>query len=234
VIALVSPLHPLGRELFSLHIAQHEVLILLAAPLIVLGRPGIGLTWSIPVKAHRLIAGFTTSKVWKSVSRTLARPVVTCAILAVALWVWHVPALFQATLANRTVHAAQHLSLFLSAALFWWSLFQVKRGPATYGVGVLYLFITSIHSGILSALIAFADSAWYPVYGNTTQSWGLTPLEDQQLGGLIMWIPAALVYLFAAIVFVIGWLRESGDRSVELVTHDRLAGPVGSRLMGRF
>src|SRR5262249_50071116 len=211
MIALVSPLHPLGRELFSAHIAQHEVLILVAAPLIMLGRPGIGLVCSLPLQTHRLLAGFTGSQTWKSLLRTIAHPLLTCMIQAVALWVWYIPALFQASLTNRTVHDAQHLSFFLSASLFWWSLFQVKRGPTTYGAGVLYLFITSIHSGVLSALIAFADSIWYPAYGNTSQSWGLTPLEDQQLGGLIMWIPAALVYLFAAFALVIGWLRESGS-----------------------
>jgi putative membrane protein len=235
IIALVSPLHPLGRELFSLHMAQHEVLILIAAPLIVLGRPGIGLIWSFPVRIRQSIAGLASSGVLKPLWRTMTRPLVACTIQALALWVWHVPALFQATLESETVHAAQHLSFFFSAALFWWSMLHARRSPATYGTGVLYLFITSIHSGILSALIAFADSVWYPAYSNTTQSWGLTPLEDQQLGGLIMWIPAGLIYLFAALVLVIGWLRESGSAtSIDFMAHDRLAGSVRDRVIGRF
>lgn len=84
-------------------------------------------------------------------------------------------------------------------------------------------------------MIAFADSVWYPAYSNTTQSWGLTPLEDQQLGGLIMWIPAALVYLFAGLVLVIGWLRESGSAStIAFIAHDPLAGSVRDKVIGRF
>jgi len=235
IIALVSPLHPLGRELLSLHVAQHEVLILIAAPLIVLGRPGIGLIWSLPVRIRQAIARLAMSATLKPFWRTMTRPIVACTIQAIALWVWHVPALFQATLANETVHAAQHLSFFFSAALFWWSMLHARRSPATFGTAVLYLFITSIHSGILSALITFADSVWYPAYSNTAQSWGLTPLEDQQLGGLIMWIPAALVYLFAGLVLVIGWLRDSGSAAtIEFMGHDRLVGSINDRITRRF
>lgn len=139
IIALVSPLHPLGRELFSLHMARHEVLILIAAPLVVLGRPGIGLIWSLPVRIRQSIAAFASSAALKPVGRTMTRPLVACTIQALALWVWHVPALFQATLNNETVHGAQHLSFFFSAALFWWSMLHARRTPATYGTGVLYL-----------------------------------------------------------------------------------------------
>ncbi len=84
-----------------------------------------------------------------------------------------------------------------------------------YGAAVLYLFTTSVHSGILGALIALAKSVWYPSYAGLTDSWGLTPLEDQQLGGLIMWIPAGLVYLIAALALFAGWLRESELRAMK-------------------
>jgi cytochrome c oxidase assembly factor CtaG len=76
------------------------------------------------------------------------------------------------------------------------------------------MFTTSLHSGVLGALITFARSAWYPAYANSTMSWGLTPLEDQQLGGLIMWIPAGLVYVIAALALMVGWMRESERRVV--------------------
>jgi len=82
-----------------------------------------------------------------------------------------------------------------------------------YGAAVLYLFTTSIHSGVLGALITVARSVWYPSYIGLTSSWGLTPLEDQQLGGLIMWIPAGLVYVIAGLALFAGWLRESEVRS---------------------
>jgi len=83
-----------------------------------------------------------------------------------------------------------------------------------YGAAVLYMFTTSVHSGVLGALITFARTIWYPAYAETTQSWGLTPLEDQQLGGLIMWVPAATVYVIAGLALMVGWMNESGRRAM--------------------
>ena len=131
------------------------------------------------------------------------------------MWIWHLPVLFQATLENDAVHTAQHVSFFGSALLFWWAIIYGKRGLASYGAGVLYLFTTSIHSGILGAFLTFTHRVLYPVYSGSTESWGLTPLEDQQLGGLIMWVPAGLVYILAALVMFAGWLRESERRAIK-------------------
>jgi putative membrane protein len=125
----------------------------------------------------------------------------------VALWGWHLPILFQATLKNEWVHAIQHLSFFASALLFWWSLLYA-RGRANYA-SVLYIFTTAVHTSVLGALLTFAQTVWYPAYRTTTQVWGLTPIEDQQLGGLIMWIPAGLVYLAVGLWAFALWLRES-------------------------
>jgi putative membrane protein len=208
-VALVSPLHPLGRVLFSAHMTQHEVLMLVAAPLVVLGRPLIPFLWAMPLEWARTVGAWGRAAWLQKVWRALTNPLAAWAIHAVALWVWHVPALFQATIDHELVHTAQHLSFFLSALLFWWAIIHGRRGLKGYGAAVLYLFTTSVHSGALGALITFASSVWYPAYLKTTESWGLTPLEDQQLGGLIMWVPAGLVYLVAGLALFAGWLRES-------------------------
>ena len=113
---------------------------------------------------------------------------------------------------------AQHLSFFISALLFWWALIHGPQGAMGYGAAVLYLFTTSVHSGVLGALITLAGSVWYPSYVGLTSSWGLTPLEDQQLGGLIMWIPAGLVYVVAGLALFAGWLREADVRAGEART----------------
>jgi putative membrane protein len=139
-------------------------------------------------------------------------PIAAWAIHGAALWVWHVPLLFQATLRSNLVHTLQHVSFLGSALLFWWALIHGPRGLMDYGVGILYLFTTSIHSGVLGALITFARQVVYPVYNESTRSWGLTPLEDQQLGGLIMWVPAGLVYIVAGLALCAGWMRESERR----------------------
>jgi cytochrome c oxidase assembly factor CtaG len=113
-----------------------------------------------------------------------------------------------ATLRSEWVHTAQHLSFFVSALLFWWSLFHV-RDHAAYGYGVFYIFTTAIHTGILGALLTFSTVVFYPVYAATAPLWGLTPLEDQQIGGLIMWVPAGVVYMAAGLALFWAWLRES-------------------------
>lgn len=102
------------------------------------------------------------------------------------------------------------VSFFVSALLFWWSLFYA-RGPGGYGASVMYVFTTAVHTSILGALLTFATSVWYPAYLNTTAAWGLTPSEDQQIGGLIMWIPAGVVYLAAGLVLMAAWMRESDE-----------------------
>jgi len=214
VVALVSPLHPLGRVLFSAHMTQHELLMLAAAPLLVLGRPAIVSTWGLPFEWRKRVGELTRAAGWRALWRAATNPLAAWAIHAVALWIWHVPSLFQATLNNEVLHAVQHLSFLLSAVLFWWALIH-GRGLMGYGAGVLYVFTTSIHSGVLGALLTFSRSLWYPAYGDKANAWGLTNFEDQQLGGLIMWIPAGLVYVVAGLALFVGWLRES-ERRVQL------------------
>jgi putative membrane protein len=214
-IALVSPLHPWGRVLFSAHMTQHEVLMLIAAPLLVLGRPALPFLWALPLSAARITGALTKTKPFQHFWRFLTNPFVAWAIHAIALWIWHIPALFEATLTSELVHTVQHLSFLLSALLFWWSLIHGPQGLMGFGAATLYVFTTSLHSGLLGALITFANSAWYPSYSGYTASWGLTPLEDQQLGGLIMWIPAGLVYILAGLVLFAGWLRESEERALK-------------------
>src|ERR1041384_7376031 len=214
-VALASPLHPWGRVLFSAHMTQHEVLMLVAAPLLVLGRPLAPFMRALPLGWARRLSSLSKLAWWQRLWRALTNPLAAWAIHAVALWVWHVPVLFQAVLDNEWIHTLQHLSFFLSALLFWWALLHGRQGARAYGAAVLYLFTTALHSGLLGALITFAPSIWYPAYAGTTQGWGLTPLEDQQLGGLIMWIPAGLVYVVAGLVLFAGWLREAEARAVK-------------------
>jgi putative membrane protein len=204
-IALVSPLHALGAVLFSAHMIQHEVLMLVAAPLLVLGRPLPLFLRVLPLPWRRQLG-----KLGKSLRgswRVLTHPLVAWALHAAALWVWHIPRLFQATLTGELAHAWQHLSFFGTALYFWWALLYGHQELQGYGVAVLVVFTTALHSGLLGALLTFAPTPWYPAYAHTTAAWGLTPLEDQQLGGLVMWIPAGVVYMLAALALGAGWLR---------------------------
>jgi putative membrane protein len=212
-IALVSPLHFLGEVLFSAHMLQHELLMLVAAPLLAFSRPLTTLWRAIP--ATWLIRLYTfgrraklPGRVWK----VLRRPFAAWAVHAAALWIWHVPWLFEATLRSNVVHTAQHASFFGSALLFWWALLKHRTGSSDYGAGVLYLFTTSAHSGALGALLTLAQNNLYPNYATTAPAWGLSGLEDQQLGGLLMWIPAGVIYAGAALALLLAWIRESERR----------------------
>jgi cytochrome c oxidase assembly factor CtaG len=221
-IALVSPVHAWGRVLFSAHMTQHEILMLVAAPLLVLSRPLIAFMWALPIGWSRRTGAWARKGSVRKSWYALTNPLVAWLVHAVALWMWHIPRLFDATLHSELVHTVQHLSFLLSALLFWWALLHGRRGWMGYGAAVLYVFTTSAHSGLLGALLTFSATVWYPSYLGLTASWGLTPLEDQQLGGLIMWIPAGLVYAVAGLVLLANWLRNSEARTAK---RERVAQP---------
>jgi putative membrane protein len=206
-VALVSPMHSLGGALFSAHMVQHEILMLVAAPLLVLGRPLLPFVWGLPVSWRRTVGRWSKKSLIQRTWIFVTAPLAAWSLHGIALWTWHAPALFQATLQSEMVHTLQHLSFFLSALLFWWALFHGRE--RNYGAGVLYIFTTAVHSSILAALLTFSPSLWYPSYALTTFPWGLTPLEDQQLGGLIMWVPAGILYLLAGLAVFIAWLHTS-------------------------
>jgi len=206
-VALVSPLHALGAVLFSAHMIQHEVLMLVAAPLLVLGRPLLFFLWALPLPWRRQLG--RVNKNMQGGWRVLTHPFVAWALHALALWIWHIPRLFQATLTSDLAHTWQHVSFFGTALCFWWALLYRHRELQGYGVAVLAVFTTALHSSLLGALLTLAPTPWYPAYAHTTAAWGLTSLEDQQLGGLIMWIPAGGLYLLAALTLGAGWLRAA-------------------------
>src|SRR4029079_7567931 len=147
--------------------------------------------------------------------RWLTRPFNAWIVSAAALWLWHIPAWFDAALKSEALHALQHTCFFLSALLFWWALFERRAAAARYGMSVFYLFTTGVHSSLLGALLTFSATPWYASYGELTQAWHLSALEDQQLGGLIMWIPGGLVYLGAVLALMAAWL-QAGEREDRL------------------
>jgi len=213
VVALDSPLHPLGEQLFSAHMLQHEILILISAPLIAASRPGATCLWAL-VPRHRAGVGGLVHRIESmKVVRMLTAPLTAWMVEAVVLWGWHIPSLYQATLTSDWVHAAQHLSFFLSALLFWSALYGVGRSAMQYGAATFYVFGTAVHCSALGALLTFSTVIWYPAYVGRTDAWGLTVLQDQQLGGLLMWVPSGLVFIAVALVLFTRWLAESEKRT---------------------
>jgi cytochrome c oxidase assembly factor CtaG len=208
-IALGPPLDPLGGYLFSAHMLQHELMMLVAAPLLVLSRPGGVLLWGLPDAGRRLFGGMRRIGWLHSGWAWLSSAHGAWLLHAAILWGWHLPALFDASVLNDGVHAAQHASFFGSALLFWWALLH---GSGVRNAGaVIYVFTTAVHSSLLGALLTFSPSVWYAPYLQTTALFGLSPLDDQQLGGLIMWVPSGLVFLAAGLVLTARFLRDDSD-----------------------
>jgi len=214
VVALVSPVDALGGVLFSGHMLQHEILMLLAAPLLVAGRPFVAFLWGLPAGWRRSAGPLLRSPAARRVWRGATLPLLAWSLHGVALWVWHIPRLFEATVTADLVHTFQHASFFVTAVIFWWALLEEKTGASGYGMACLYVFTTAVHSSILGALLTFAPTTWYSVYAPTAPVWGLTPLEDQQLGGLIMWVPAGIVYAASGLALFAAWIHAApGPRS---------------------
>lgn len=202
--ALVSPLHWLGEHLFTVHMIEHEIVMAVAAPLIVIARPIGAFFWALPrTGRHSVLRVFQALRdVW----RYITRGNVSTLLHGLVIWIWHVPLLFDAAVTNTTLHRLQHLSFFLAAVLFWWSVLWVSDR----GIAAWHLFVTMMHTSVLGALIALAPRVLYVAQTRMAADWGVTPLEDQQLAGIVMWVPAGTIYAGGALVLLALWISKSG------------------------
>jgi putative membrane protein len=202
-LTLVSPFHELAEQLFTYHMIEHEIIMVVAAPLLVAGRPIGVLLWGLPKSLRSWVTHAARHEAVRSCWTWLVRPLNATLIHGVAIWAWHVPGLFDAAVTNLLLHRLQHLSFLVSALLFWYSLFRIS----TRGEALWHLFFTMLHTSLLGALLAVAPRVLYVAQTAHSQAWGLTPLEDQQLAGIFMWVPAGTVYAGAALYFAARWIR---------------------------
>ena len=224
-VALLPPLDGLGTQLFWAHMVQHELLMIGAAPLLVLGRP-LGLwAWSLPRRWRRAGGRAFHAPLWRAPWQLATAPLGAWLLHALVLWVWHAPLLFDAALVRPAVHVAQHLAFLASALLFWWSVLG-SATRARQGIALLSLFTTMVHTGALGALLTLASTPWYPTYLATTPAHGLDPLQDQQLGGLVMWVPASLAYLGVALWLAARWIGPARPATGTPVAHSAVSTPL--------
>jgi cytochrome c oxidase assembly factor CtaG len=209
LLALESPIDVLGEDyLFSAHMLQHLLLILIVPPLLLLGIPR---EWF-----ERLLDWRPAGKL----ERLLGRPAIALILAVVTLYVWHIPALYDAAVENEAIHSLEHLSFLVAATIFWWPAINPivdKRRLSAPGI-MLYIFASAVANTVLGIILTFAPAVIYPVYLYPDDSfgilamirtgWGLDPLSDQQLGGLLMWIPGGLFYLSAILVVFARWFSE--------------------------
>ncbi|MGX9146326.1 cytochrome c oxidase assembly protein [Mesorhizobium sp. 128a] len=209
--ALLSPLHWLGEHLFTFHMIEHEIVMAVSAPLIVLARPAGSLLWGLPAGGRRIAGSLMRTPLIRGPWDWCSSATKATIIHGLAIWAWHVPVMFDAAVTNIALHRIQHLCFFATAMLFWWAI--VWRSH--YGASAWHLFATMIHTSVLGALMALAPRVLYVAQTQTAMAWGLTPLGDQQLAGMIMWVPAGTIYAAAAMTMLALWIRGSSGRRTQ-------------------
>ncbi|MDO8532521.1 MAG: cytochrome c oxidase assembly protein [Dehalococcoidia bacterium] len=199
-VALVSPLDALAHELFSAHMVQHVLLSTVAPPLVLLGAPFLPLLRGLPrALRRRVVAPLAHNAMVRRTLTAVTQPLAAWLLYTGLFWAWHVPVLYDLAVRHTAVHILQHMVFFGTVLLFWWNVVDPipLRAHLRHPVRILYLFVTTIPNSALSAYLALSTTPWFASYLDTTRVWGLAPLEDQSLGGLIMWVPGGLLYLLA-------------------------------------
>jgi putative membrane protein len=222
-LALLSPLDTLSDELFAIHMVQHLLLILAVPPLILLSAPMIPMLRGVPRRLRKLIvAPIAQDPSVRWLLRTATLPIVAWLVYAASFFGWHTPGLYDAALRNEAVHILEHIMFSATAFLFWWNIIDPipMKGNLPYLGRVPYVFITSVPNFILGAFLVYATSPWYEFYQSQALRFSLSPIDDQQLGGLIMWVPGAFVLLFTLIgvLAVMVVKEERQQRELEVST----------------
>jgi cytochrome c oxidase assembly factor CtaG len=216
-LALTGPLHDWAERSFAAHMIEHEMLIVVAAPLLVVARPSGVLLWAFtrPMR-QALVRGLRVSglvSTWRACSNLHAATVLHGA----ALWIWHVPVLFDSALRIEAVHWLQHATFLLTGVWFWQAVLSAV-GRKQMALAIVDLFATTLHMGLLGGLLALARR---PLYASI--SGGVDPLQDQRLAGLIMWVPGCLLYAIAALLIAARMLRPETGLSASKPNYARSA-----------
>lgn len=202
LVVLQGPLHALGDDyLFSAHMLQHLLVTMVAPPLLLTGLPG----WLVDHLLQR--RGVLLP------ARVLTTPLVAFLLFNAVFALWHAPQFYQAALDRPLVHALEHGLLLATALLTWWPIFSpsARLPRAALPLQIVYLFAQTIVPTILGALITFAATPLYPFYAAAPRVWGLTPLIDQQIAGLIMWLGGAAIMLAVLTARFFRWLGLEAD-----------------------
>jgi len=219
-IALSSPLEQLAHASFTAHMVQHLLLIVVAAPLLLLADPFAALFWALPARLRlsggRLVRPGTALR---RLGRGLTAMSAAWLAYVAAIWLWHLPIAYDAAVADRVVHDLEHVVFIGTAVLFWWPIVQPAprfRPPASYGGRVVYLVLAALQGGLLGLLLMTSPEAWYRAYSSA---------EDQSLGGLVMWALGGAVDMLAVLV-LLGRYLASQDRTAPEASHERTGARV--------
>jgi len=215
-IALMSPIDVLGEQLFYMHMIQHLLLVMLAPPLLLIANPFPFFLWGLPHTARRTGAGlFKTKSSFRHVLRTVTPPGIIWIVYTACLLGWHDPSAYNWALRSEWVHDIEHCTFFITALLFWWHV--IGNGPHihrrfTQMTRVVYLLISVPVTMLTGIAIAFSSEPIYTYYTTVPRLWGISIMNDQILGGVIMWIPGSMMYIIAALILVAGLVQNEADK----------------------
>lgn len=202
-VALASPLDALAGELLSAHMVQHQLLMMLAPPLLWLGAPTAPMLVGLPPRIRRWVAAVLAARFVRSVAHVLSPPLVGWVSFSVAFWGWHAPLLYDLALRSHGWHHVEHICFFATAMLFWRPVILAwpARSPGPRWTMIPYLLLADVQNTVLAAILTLSDRIIYPAYAVVPRA-SVSPLDDQSLAGLIMWVPGSLVFLVAAVGLV--------------------------------
>jgi cytochrome c oxidase assembly factor CtaG len=215
-IALAGPLDFYSEDMFTMHMAQHIVIAMFAAPLILIARPLPAYVWSLPrplrIGVGAALAG-DGAIIW--VLRVLTRPTISLPLFIGTLYAWHIPAAYNGSLENEWVHLFMHFTMFTTAILFWWPIVGPPpiRTQLNYPQRIVYLLLAVTPTALMAAIITLSKGVLYTFYIGSPGHFGWNPVEDQSTGGLLMWIPGNLVYLVTMTVLFFKWFGEEERKS---------------------
>ncbi len=207
LLALISPLDVLSDEyLFSAHMLQHMLLVLVVPPMLIVGIP------------RAVASSIVGAREVETVERIIRKPLLAWLLAMAALWIWHVPRFYDATLRSEGLHIFEHLVFLVTSTIFWWPILSpLESSRMAPGAACAYLAAAMFSTSVLGIIITFAPVGSYTAYlhpadslgilDGLRHSWGLTIEEDQQLGGLLMWVPGGMVYLIAIVAILVRWYR---------------------------
>ena len=219
LLGAVSPVDGLSDDLFLMHMVQHVLMMMVGPPLILVGAPVVPVLRGLPriLRDDLAIPLLQMRRVRKTLN-FLASPLTAWLFFVFTLWIWHVPALYNEAVTNEALHFLQHMMFIGAAVFFWWTVIDpIPLKPRlSYAFRLLFLFMATLQSTALAAIITLTESVLYTYYEGVPRLWGLTAQEDQMIAGLIMWVPGAAIYFTALTVLFFVMLARDNERMLRL------------------
>ena len=218
LVALISPVDVYSNDLFFVHMIQHLLLVMVAAPLIRIASPMAEYLWGLPEAIRGPIGNMLAKKgLIRVFLYGVTTPLVAWILFAIVMWVWHVPEIYDMALKSKGLHNFEHITMFFVGIVFWWPVLgsPVLFRQLAFPLRFLYLFLALMQNVILAAILTYTDTAIYRFYVDSPLHWGISSTTDQQLGGVIMWIIGSMMFAGVTIVLLYMWLERDHRRMLK-------------------